>query len=298
MLDRLLGNAQAKADLTAALKGHRLAGSVLLVGEEGCGTGFAARCLAADYLYPHGGDGAHQVMAGESPECLEVSGEGASGQIRIERVREIRRRIQDTALSAQGRVVILYQAQRLNPSSANALLKSLEEPPAGVLFILTADSQAGLLPTILSRCGVYDLAPISQEECARALEKERHLAPAAARELSLLCGGKLGQCLACLESPRKESLALARQLAELVANREEYAAQVLVSGLEKDKAGQLLLLDNLSSLALATLYDASLSPLKREQCLALADLTGETRSYLQGNGNTRLALTNFIARLF
>ncbi len=297
MLDQLLGNAQTKADLTAALKGGRLAGSILLVGEEGCGAGFAARCLAADYLYPQGGQGAHQVMEGQSPECLEVSGEGASGQIRIERIREIRRRIQDTALSAGGRVVILYQAQRLNPSSANALLKSLEEPPAGVLFILTADSQAGVLPTILSRCGVYDLSPISREECVQALTG-KGVEPRTARELAVLCGGKLGSCLARLESPRKESLALARQLADLIAAREEYAAQVLAAPLEKDKAAQLLLLDDLAALALATLYQPELSPLKPAQCLALADLAGQTRSYLQGNGNTRLALTHFIARLF
>lgn len=298
MLDRLLGNAQTKADLAAALKGQRLAGSILLVGEPGCGAGFAARCLAADYLYPQGGEGARQVMEGQSPECLEVEGEGASGQIRIERIRAIRREIQGTALSAGGRVVILYQAQRLNPASANALLKTLEEPPPGVLFILTADSQAGLLPTILSRCGVYDLAPISQEECASALVREKGISQGQARELSLLCGGKLGSCLACLESPRKESLALARQLADLVAAREEYAAQVLAAGLEKDKAGQLLLLENLSALALATLYEPSLSPLKAQQCLELTQLAGETRAYLQGNGNTRLALTHFISRLF
>ena len=83
-----------------------------------------------------------------------------------------------------------------------------------------------------------------------------------------------------------------------MAAREEYAAQVLAAGLEKDKAGQLLLLENLSALALATLYEPSLSPLKAQQCLELTQLAGETRAYLQGNGNTRLALTHFISRLF
>ena len=55
MLDRLAGNAELKQDLQAALRAGRLSHSVLLCGEAGCGAGFAARCLAADRLYPQGG---------------------------------------------------------------------------------------------------------------------------------------------------------------------------------------------------------------------------------------------------
>ena len=65
MLDRLAGNAALKADLAAALAAGRLAHSILLVGERGCGAGFAARCLAADYLYPAGGPHAEAVLRGE-----------------------------------------------------------------------------------------------------------------------------------------------------------------------------------------------------------------------------------------
>ena len=51
MLERLAGNDALKAELGTALRGGRLPHAVLLVGEPGCGAGFAARCLAADYLY-------------------------------------------------------------------------------------------------------------------------------------------------------------------------------------------------------------------------------------------------------
>ena len=54
MLERLAGNDALKAELGTALRGGRLPHAVLLVGEPGCGAGFAARCLAADYLYPVG----------------------------------------------------------------------------------------------------------------------------------------------------------------------------------------------------------------------------------------------------
>ena len=69
-LDSLLGNETLKESLSAALAAGRLSHSILLCGEAGTGAGFAARCLAADYLYPNGGASAAQVLAGQSPEYL------------------------------------------------------------------------------------------------------------------------------------------------------------------------------------------------------------------------------------
>src|SRR5699024_10198980 len=125
MLDRLAGNEALKAELGAALRTGRLPHAVLLVGEPGCGAGFAARCLAADYLYPQGGPHAEAVLQQADPECLTLRGEGASGQIPVKRVREMREAIQHSALStdAAGRVLFIYGAQDLNGSSANAMLK-------------------------------------------------------------------------------------------------------------------------------------------------------------------------------
>ena len=173
MLDRLAGNAALKADLAAALAAGRLAHSILLVGERGCGAGFAARCLAADYLYPAGGPHAEAVLRGEDSECISIRGEGASGQIKVERIRAAREAIQHSALSAdaRGRVMFLYGAQDMNQSSANALLKIIEEPPEGVLFLFTAASAAGVLPTIRSRCAAYTIAPVPGPECAAALRR-------------------------------------------------------------------------------------------------------------------------------
>ena len=55
LIDRLEGNSELKTSVRLMLGGRRMTHSVLLVGEEGLGTGFAARCVAADYLYPNGG---------------------------------------------------------------------------------------------------------------------------------------------------------------------------------------------------------------------------------------------------
>ena len=76
MLERIAGNRELKQDLKTALGSGRIAHSILLVGEPGCGAGFAARCLAADYLYPNGGPHAEAVLRGQDTESIVVRGGG------------------------------------------------------------------------------------------------------------------------------------------------------------------------------------------------------------------------------
>ena len=157
MLERIAGNRELKQDLKTALGSGRIAHSILLVGEPGCGAGFAARCLAADYLYPNGGPHAEAVLRGQDTESIVVRGEGASGQIKVEAIRDARQNIQKSALSsdAEGRVLFIYGAQNLNGASANAMLKIMEEPPEGVCFLLLTDDRNVFLQTVLSRCAVF-----------------------------------------------------------------------------------------------------------------------------------------------
>ena len=179
MLDRMEGNAELKASVRQMLASRRLTHSVLLVGEAGLGAGFAARCIAADYLYPAGGAPAEAMLRGECcravakagkrdsgqietgivREAISVTGMGSGGKYLVGQVTAMRSEIFNTSLSAEGRAVLLYHVERMNEESANALLKVMEEPPEGVLFLLTADSLASVLPTIRSRCVSFAVAP-------------------------------------------------------------------------------------------------------------------------------------------
>ena len=284
MLERLAGNDALKRELGTALHSGRLPHAVLLVGEPGCGAGFAARCLAADYLYPAGGPHAEAVLKGEDTECLALRGEGASGQIPVKRVREAREAIQRSALStdAAGRVLFIYGAQNLNGtqgSSANALLKIIEEPPEGVLFLLTAPSAAVVLPTIRSRCAAYTIAPVPA---------------AAAGELAFLYEGHIGTALKSWnDPPTKVALGMAKTLCGYAAQGDTYRALALLTKYERDKEGFAALLWQLDQLCSAVLRRPAYG---QEQCGGLtpegaakilrAD-AGARRS-LQGNGNLRL----------
>ena len=300
MLDRLAGNAALKQDLAAALAADRLAHSILLVGETGCGAGFAARCLAADYLYPAGGPHAEAVLRGEDSECISLRGEGASGQIKVERIRDAREEITHSALAedARGRVLFVYGAQNMNQSSANALLKIIEEPPEGVLFLFTATSAAGVLPTIRSRCAGYTIAPVPLEECADVLRRQQPgLTRDAAEDLAFLYEGHIGLGLAALRRPEtRDALALAREFVGLVNRRDTYLALARLTKLEKDKPAALALLEQLAFLGSAALRRPGYGGLDAAPAAALLEAVDHARDALRANGNLRLTLAVFAAR--
>jgi DNA polymerase-3 subunit delta' len=80
-----------------------------------------------------------------------------SKQIRIPEVRGVIDRVHQTSARGKGKVVVVHPAEAMNLQSANALLKTLEEPPAGTRLVLTTQDPAALLPTVLSRCQLLRL---------------------------------------------------------------------------------------------------------------------------------------------
>lgn len=96
-----------------------------------------------------------------------------SNQITVEQVRELQGFLSLTSHRAGGRrVVVIQPADRMNSSAANALLKLLEEPPDGTLFLLVTDEIRRLLPTILSRCLRYPMPMAQRAEAASWLREQ------------------------------------------------------------------------------------------------------------------------------
>lgn len=317
MLDRLEGNGELKTSVRQMLASRRLTHSVLLVGEPGVGAGFAARCIAADYLYPAGGPAAEALVRGECcravgkpgdrdsgrietgvvREAIAVSGMGSGGRYLVSQVKAMRAEIFNTSLSAEGRAVLLYHVERMNEESANALLKVMEEPPEGVLFLLTADSLAGVLPTIRSRCISFAVAPVAPEACVRYCTAQG-VAPQEAELLAELFDGHIGTVLtAARDEARRHQVEQARALAQAAAARDSYAAAMLLAPYEKDKTGAVGILNDFRALAAAGLRESELSPLRglaAQRALALARAAIE-RLGEQVNG--KIVLAGFAARL-
>ncbi|MEA4911069.1 MAG: hypothetical protein VB092_00455 [Oscillospiraceae bacterium] len=200
----LLGNEGLKTRLAAEFEQNAIPHACLITGDDGCGRNLAATLLAAAYLQ----DAHDLVRRGEHPDCIELRGEGAAGQIPVDRVRETLYELSKAAVTADGRrAAILRDTASLNRNSANALLKGLEAPPQGVIFILTAQSERDVLETIRSRCVRYGVLPLSADACRAAA---RTLYPTFdAQRLDTLCrlyGGRLGLLKRALSSPDRLAL--------------------------------------------------------------------------------------------
>lgn len=123
--------------------------------------------------------------AGEEEEGAEPA-KARSSQIRIDQVRELQPALTVTAHRGGRRVVIVDPAEAMNVFTANALLKLLEEPPAGVVFLLVSAQPQRLLPTLRSRCQRWDFPMPETDAVLPWLQREY---PATPTELLALAGG-------------------------------------------------------------------------------------------------------------
>ena len=111
--------------------------------------------------------------AGEGGESAEEGKKAASRQIKIQQIRVLAEFLNVGSHRSGRRVVLLHPAENMNPGAANALLKSLEEPSAGVVFVLVSHQPSRLLPTVRSRCQALALPLPSREASLRWLREEQ-----------------------------------------------------------------------------------------------------------------------------
>lgn len=120
--------------------------------------------------------------------------------IAVAQIRAMQQRLTTRPTLGARRVVIINPADDMERSASNALLKSLEEPPAGTFFMLVTHRPAGLLPTIRSRCRMLRFAPLGDAGIAGHLAIEFPGADAAQRELAVrMSGGSLGAARSFIE---------------------------------------------------------------------------------------------------
>jgi DNA polymerase III delta' subunit len=183
--------------------------------------------------------GCRLVAGGNHPDLHRLGPDGPGGQVVIgdsarPASRGVRNLVGELAyLPVEGghRVAIVEHAERMNEDAQNALLKTLEEPPAGVTLILCADEEDRLLPTVRSRCVRLRVAPLG----IRAIEEllaDRGVAdgPAAAR-LARIAGGRPGLALAYARLPEAVTIRdeIARTILDLLSAA---SADRLVAGRE------------------------------------------------------------------
>lgn len=231
--DQVIGQGRAKKILKRLLTSGRLPHALLLYGPEGIGKkamaiqiAMAANCLKSE------GDSCGQCSACRKiaalqhpdlsilhPSPPEVNPEHEAAflssmaenpyfvppparnrTIPIERTRELRREAALRPFEAKRKVALIFDVDYMRPEAANALLKTLEDPPTELLFVLTTSRPGSVLPTILSRCQPLGLSKLSEEDIEHALVEQKGTSAESARLTAKLADGNLTRAYEMFDS--------------------------------------------------------------------------------------------------
>ncbi len=195
--------------LTWQVENHKLSHAYLFCGSRGTGKTTCAKILAkaANCPYTVGGNPCNacpvceEIDSGRSVEVLEMDAASNTG---VDYIRDIREEVMFTPAENGTRVYIIDEVHMLSEGAFNALLKTLEEPPAGVIFILATTEMQEIPATILSRCQRFDFRRISLQNIMDRLaliaqEEQIDLTPDGARLIARLSQGGMRDAISLLE---------------------------------------------------------------------------------------------------
>jgi DNA polymerase-3 subunit delta' len=243
----VVGQDAALGVLARAVAADRVGHAYAFVGPAGVGRRLAALGLAQACLCAERGCGAcascRRVAAGQHPDCQVIvptpPPDNARGAValRIEQVRELEHWAALAPHEGRRKVFIVDDAERLTLPAAQALLKTLEEPPPRTLLVLILSHSRALPATVLSRCQRVRFRALDPAAAAAVLEA-RGVAAADSGLLARLCQGQVGLALGtelgAVRERREAALALAR------APRARLAVALDAAGLERPSAAAVV----------------------------------------------------------
>lgn len=163
-----------------------------------------------------------KIVHSNHPDVKVIESLGNS--IKIDQIRQLQSEVALSTHESPWKVYVLRNMDQATPEAANCLLKTLEEPPSRVVLILTTSNTNMLLPTIVSRCQVLPLRPLSSDLIWQALVDRWQAKPEQAHLLARLAGGRIGWAIAALQDDgllTKRSQAIVDLLEMLTAHRFE-----------------------------------------------------------------------------
>lgn len=249
----IVGHENQLATLRQALDQERLHHAYVFLGPEGVGKRSVAMALAkAVHCLEMPRD-----FCGHCVNCSGIENHNhpdvrllrplpGKKDISIEQVRTLERELSYRSFSGRKKIAIIDPAPMMNFSAQNALLKTLEEPPAGSLLILIAASTGGLLPTLLSRCLRLSFGPLASSKVADYLVSWRGKTPEQAKLLAAVALGSLGRAASSdIEELAEKREAWVDAIA-LLAKGDTAKRPALAEDLSKDRDEALTFLNWLS----------------------------------------------------
>ena len=328
-----VGHENVAASLQRAFSEGRLAHAYLLVGPRHVGKMTLALDLArlvnCQGEAPPCGEcgqctritqGLHTDVQVVAREAMEADKERRRVTIGIDQVLELLRAVSLKPYEGRYRVCIFDGAERLTEDAANALLKTLEEPPPQVILVLLTPDVESLLPTIISRCQRLDLRPLDLSLVAGELKSRYGADDERAEEIARLSGGRIGWAFQAMSQPelldrRSASLAaIETAVHDGLEGRFSYASDLAsLAGTDRDLARQTLELwaewwrdvmvvkegapELVANLSRIDGFRAVGEALSQAQVIGAIKAVREAGANLERNVNARLALEGLMLAL-
>ncbi len=173
----VIGQEHVVRTLTNSIKGNNVSHAYLFSGPRGSGKTTIARLFAKAINCENRKEGQFEpcdkcsscleIMGGNSMDLIEIDAASHRG---VDDVRELREGIKFAPVKSKYKIFIIDECHQLSKDAANALLKTLEEPPAHAIFLLATTESHKMIPTILSRCQKFDFKRLQVPEIIKKLE--------------------------------------------------------------------------------------------------------------------------------
>ena len=248
----LVGQSHVTATLANAIKNNRVAHAYIFSGARGVGKTTAARILAKAMNCVHGPtpepcgvcDSCKEIASGNSLDVIEIDAASNRG---IDQIRELREMVRYAPAASRSKVVILDEAHMLTDEASNALLKTLEEPPERVIFVMATTQPEDLGDTIRSRSQHFHFRALTFAEITGRLEeiakKENlQIEPGALAVIARMAEGSLRDALSLLEQARAYcgDVIPDKEVRELLGVVPEDALNELVAAIAEGSADRAL----------------------------------------------------------
>lgn len=228
-MNTIIGNEPVKIRLQRLLERNRVPHLMLFSGPEGVGKRLFAKTFAAMWLSRL----ARRSITDTHPDISCITPEGKSGMHSIASIRRCQDELYISPFEAPGKVLIIDDAERMLPTSANTLLKTLEEPPKNCLIILVTSAKDRILNTILSRCQEVRFSPCSSHEVVEFLQKRAAADPEALSEIAKRAKGSPGRALQLCEKNFDDMQALCLEFLTTTGWHDFHRTSLFASQLQK-----------------------------------------------------------------